>query len=72
MLAALARPGLWRRAGMGGEIVGLDLTEAMASLPAGLDREFCRRLFVIAETEFLRALPREDDQAAPRRRRPQG
>ncbi len=53
MADALDRLGLWRRAGMSAIIVGLDLVEALASLPAGLDRDFARRLFLAAETPFV-------------------
>jgi hypothetical protein len=40
---------------MSGHVVGLDLVEAMASLPPGLDLELARRLFFIAERTFVPA-----------------
>jgi hypothetical protein len=40
---------------MSGHVVGLDLAEALAGLPRGLDRQLCRRLFLIAETFFVPA-----------------
>jgi hypothetical protein len=41
---------------MSGVINGLDLGEAMASLPEqGLDRDFARRLFMTAEAVFVAA-----------------
>jgi hypothetical protein len=51
----IGRIGVWKRAGMSGHVVGLDLAEAMAGLPHGLDRQLCRRLFIIAETFFVPA-----------------
>ena len=55
MLAALDRPGLWRFAAFTGALIGLDLAEAMTSLPRGLDRERARALFIVAEAAFVRA-----------------
>ena len=40
---------------MSGHVVGLDLAEALAGLPGGLDRQLCRRLLVIAEEFYLAA-----------------
>ena len=56
MLAVLARPGVWRFAAFTGALIGLDLAEAMASLPDSIDRERGRALFVAAETAFVQAL----------------
>lgn len=56
MLSVLGRWGIWKRAGMSAAVAGLDLAEAMRSLPpCGLDRDFARRLFVIAEAFFIPA-----------------
>ena len=52
---AIDRIGVWKRAGMSGQVVGLDLAEALAGLPRGLDRQLCRRLLVIAEEFYLAA-----------------
>jgi hypothetical protein len=41
---------------MGGGMSGLDMTEAMARVPAGLDRELARRLLIAAETPWLEAV----------------
>ena len=65
MLAALDRPGVWRFAAFTGALIGLDLTEAMASLPDGLDRVRARALFVAAEIAFVRAF-REASSSAVR------
>lgn len=59
MLAVLNRPGVWVLSGMAGVMTGLSLREAMASLPAGLDRDRCRRFLIVAETAFLTALHRK-------------
>jgi hypothetical protein len=55
VLAALDRPGVWRFASFTGALIGLDLAEAIASLPDGIDRERARALFTTAETAFVRA-----------------
>ncbi len=47
------RPSVWKRAGLDGVIVGLDIAEALAGMRAGLDREFCRRLLIVAEGAYL-------------------
>jgi hypothetical protein len=52
---AIDRIGIWRRAGVAGTIVGLDLAEAQAVLPRGCDVEFAKRLFVVAEGAFCAA-----------------
>ena len=54
MLAVLDRPGVWRFAAFTGALIGLDLAEAIASLPAGIDRERARALFIAAEAPFVR------------------
>lgn len=51
--ATLDRVGVWRYAGMSGILAGLDITEAMASVPADCDPEKTRRLFVSAERAFV-------------------
>lgn len=55
-MAALARPGIWKRDPFSLRIHGLDLTEAMASLRDRLDRDFACELFLQAELAFLAAL----------------
>jgi hypothetical protein len=58
VLDIIRRPGAWKRAGMGGDLYGLDMIEAMSSLPDDddcIDYEFARRLFRIAEVCFLSA-----------------
>lgn len=55
VMDALDRPGVWKRAGMGGDVVGLDIVEAMSSLPRGCDTELARSLFIAAEAPFLMA-----------------
>lgn len=54
-MAAVMRPGAWKRAGMSAALMGLDLSEAMASLPGGLDRNLARRLLIVAEAAYLPA-----------------
>jgi hypothetical protein len=54
--AILARSGVWQRYGESGERCGLDLVEAMASLPNECDRDRSRRFFIIAERAYLTAL----------------
>lgn len=56
--AALDRWGIWRRAGMGGAIAGIDLSEAMRGLPAQCEVGFCERLFIAAEAAFCAAATR--------------
>jgi hypothetical protein len=53
--AVLDRPGIWRRAGLGGSITGMDIAEARAALPPHLDSEFAARLLVAAELHFVNA-----------------
>jgi hypothetical protein len=55
VLAALDRSGVWRFAAFSGALTGLDLNEAMASLPHGIDRERARALMIVAETAFVRS-----------------
>ena len=52
---AIGRWGVWKRAGMSGHIVGLDIREALQSMPGGLDIDFARRLLLIAERFFVPA-----------------
>jgi hypothetical protein len=40
---------------MAGSLSGMDFLEAMATIAADLDRDFCRRLLLAAESEFLAA-----------------
>lgn len=54
-MGSLSRWGIWKRAGMSALVVGLDLAEAMASVPAEIDTTFVRRLFVIAESAYVPA-----------------
>jgi hypothetical protein len=61
VLAALDRPGVWRFAAFTGALIGLDLAEAMASLPQGIDRERARALFIAAEIAFVRAFHKRKD-----------
>lgn len=56
----LDRCGIWQRAGMSGAINGLNLPEALAGLPRSCDRELARRLFLIAEIEFVIAINKKD------------
>lgn len=53
MLAILKRYGVWRRVGMDGEISGIDISEAIASLPADCDAELSRRLLIEAEAGYM-------------------
>lgn len=54
-MEAIDRPGVWRRAAMTAVVAWLNLAEAMASLPSGLDHDLARRLFVAAEIPFMNA-----------------
>ena len=40
---------------MSGHIVGLDMREALGSMPCGLDMDLARRLLLIAERFFVPA-----------------
>ncbi|MGE0038066.1 MAG: hypothetical protein AB7S93_20800 [Xanthobacteraceae bacterium] len=55
MLDCLDRPGIWRRAGMAGHVIGLDMREALAAIPTGLDVGVVKRLLMIAERHFVAA-----------------
>jgi hypothetical protein len=61
VLAALDRPGVWKFAAFSGALIGLDLAEAMASLPGGIDRERARALFIVAEIAFVQAFQKRKD-----------
>lgn len=65
--AALDRPGVWKRAGLTAPLVGLDLNEALASLPADIDRDLARRYLIAAEGPYLaawyKANPSKDTKA---------
>lgn len=47
---------------MSAQITGLDLAEALASLPEQCDRDFARELFVIAEGSFMASMLERLDQ----------
>jgi hypothetical protein len=49
----LDRSGIWRRAGLGGSITGMDIAEARAALPVSLVNDFATRLLIAAERHFL-------------------
>jgi len=53
--AVLDRWGVWRRAGMSGAIVGLDMSEALTGLDAACDRALACRLLIVAEAAFCAA-----------------
>lgn len=53
--SALDRPGLWIRSGVDGILTGLDMAQALVSVPTDLDLEFVRHLFVVAELGFVSA-----------------
>lgn len=55
MLEILGRPGVWRFAGFDRILAGLDLNEAIASLPEIHDRDLARRFFRAAEAAFMNA-----------------
>lgn len=55
---ALDRWGVWRRAGMAGAIVGMDIAEAMQAMPQQCDPCFAKRLLVVAESAFCAAVTR--------------
>jgi hypothetical protein len=57
-MAALARPGVWNIGAWSGAILGLSMTEALASLPGDADADLARRLFVVAEAAFVSAAAR--------------
>jgi hypothetical protein len=61
VLAVLDRPGVWRFAAFSGALIGLDLAEAMASLPDDMERERARALFIAAEIAFVRAFHKRKD-----------
>jgi hypothetical protein len=61
VLAVLDRPGVWRFAAFSGALMGLDLAEAMASLPDSIDRARARALFAAAEIAFVRAFHNRKD-----------
>jgi hypothetical protein len=63
-MAALARWGVWKRAGMTGEICGLDLAEALQSIPDEVDLSFVTRLFAVAEPSFIRAIHAKSSESA--------
>lgn len=55
MLASINRPGVWIFNAWSGALIGLQLSEAMASLPDETDRRFARELFQVAEIAFVKA-----------------
>lgn len=56
VLEVLEGNGVWKRAGTNGVPTGLDMTEALARLPAGVDAETGRALFLAAEGPWLAAV----------------
>jgi hypothetical protein len=68
VLDVIDRHGVWKRAGMSGGLVGLDLAEAMASLPDGLDRDRARSLLITAEAPYLAAWWEAEEAAAAERK----
>jgi hypothetical protein len=65
VIEVLDRHGVWKRAGLYGLITGLDLAEALASLPDGLDRDFARRLLIAAESGFVPAYVKKTAEDSP-------
>lgn len=61
VVAILDRYGIWKRAGMDGMLCGLDVNEALASLPDELDRGFAARLLAIAEIHYIASLRKHMD-----------
>jgi hypothetical protein len=61
-VAILARPGVWARAGMGGVPAGLNLPEALSSLPAHADPETARIYLIEGESAFLDGVWRRADE----------
>ena len=51
----LEHDGIWKVAGNVGAIYGMDLREALAAMPAGLDLDLARDLFLCAERPFVNA-----------------
>jgi len=58
------RAGVWLRAGMTGLVTGLDLAQALVSLPADADREFSRELLIAAEAAFVSAVLRRAEETS--------
>lgn len=50
------RPGVWARAGLAGTITGLAMAEALAGLPATLDRDLVAKLLARAEVSMVSAM----------------
>lgn len=50
---------------MSGALVGMDIAQAIASLPAHCDVEFSRRLLIAAEASYVAAWWREADRNQP-------
>ena len=57
-----ARPGLMIRAGMAGQITGLDRAGSLALLPAGLDRAFAVECLDAAESGLLAGFAKSQDE----------
>jgi len=65
VIATLLRPGVWKRASMGGDIVGLDITESLASLPDRTPRDLAREYLIVGERALLTAIRRSDADKDP-------
>ena len=61
VVTALARPGVWMRAGLSGVPSGLNVPEALASLPAHADPEIAKQYLVEGETAFLTGVWRRSE-----------
>jgi hypothetical protein len=57
------RPGLWKRAGLNGEICGLDYAGALALIPEGCDRAKLPRLLMAAEAGLVTAAAAQRDKS---------
>ncbi|HRF08491.1 MAG TPA: hypothetical protein PL193_07595 [Xanthobacteraceae bacterium] len=50
---------------MGGDIVGLDITESLASLPDRTPRDLAREYLIVGERALLTAIRRSDADKDP-------
>jgi hypothetical protein len=53
---------------MSGEISGLNMAEALASLPSWTDRDLARQFFIIAEIQTLSVLRSKSDDEQEKRK----